>query len=66
MDEEFHVFALFDKDGYPIGFYPSDIWPEPPKGSVEISIAQWREFLDNQGYRKYVDGNVVPTEPKAV
>lgn len=64
--DEISYFATFDADGYPVGFYPSDMWPEPPDGAVEISKAQWQEFMDNPGYRKYVDGEVVEAEPRAV
>jgi hypothetical protein len=60
MEEDIHYFATFDPDGWPTGFYPSDVWPEPPEGAVEISAVQYRELL--QGNRKLVGGKVVEVE----
>ena len=61
---EFH--AVFDASGFPLAFYPSDVWPEPPEGGVLISEADWQEFITYQGLRKWVDGAVVPYDPPVV
>jgi hypothetical protein len=58
--DEIRYFGLFDKDGWPVGFFPSDIWPEPPKGAVEITEDQWRELLLTN--RKFVDGKVIEAQ----
>jgi hypothetical protein len=58
-------FAIFDADGYPEGFFPSDIWPTPPDGATEITTVQYQRLLD--GNCRYVDGDVVdaPSKPAA-
>lgn len=56
--------ATFDDDGRPIGFYPEDVWPKNyPEDAVEITPEQYHEFLNNQGHRAYVNGEVVECEP---
>ncbi len=47
------IFAVFDKDGLPRGFYPSDIWPTPPENAIEISRDDYQEFLEYQGQRRW-------------
>lgn len=42
-------FVMIDVSGNPLGFYPSDIWPTPPAGAVEITEDQYRQWLDGQG-----------------
>jgi hypothetical protein len=56
--------ALFDEQGLPRGFYIPEVHGDAiPNGAVDISHAQWREFLENQGLRRW-DGNaVVPYDP---
>lgn len=60
--------AKFDSVGAPQAFYVSDIWPEQPDGTAEISENQWREFIDNPGLRRWDGTNVVvyapPVEPQ--
>lgn len=56
-------FAMFDTDGFPVGFYPSDIHEVPPAGAVEITEGQWLELINNQGLRRYVGGEIVAYEP---
>lgn len=55
-------FGTFDADGYPTGFYPSDIWPTPPDDAVEITKLQWQRLL--QGDAIFVDGKVQDAPPK--
>lgn len=56
--------ATFDVEGFPIGFYPDDIWPVGyPDDAIEISEAQWFEFISNPGRRKFFNGTVVEYVP---
>lgn len=56
--------ATFDVEGFPIGFYPDDIWPVGyPDDAIEISEAQWFEFISNAGLRKWQNGEVVEFVP---
>lgn len=58
------VRATFNENGFPTGFYPSDVWPEGyPANAVEITLDQWQEFLNFQGARKFVDGQIVEYSP---
>lgn len=62
MLEPVKFFATVDGDGNVTGFFPSDIWPVPPKGAVQITREQWRQFLDYQGVgviHKLLDGELV-------
>lgn len=57
-------FAVFDADGFPLAFYDEEIHGENiPAEAVQIAELEWREFIDNQGYRRMVDGKVEPYEP---
>ena len=62
------IFVTFDNDGFPTAFYPEDIHGENiPAGAVEITEAQWHEFLDNQAARRWVDGKIeeyIPPTPE--
>ncbi len=54
------IFATLDNDGFPTAFYPEDIHGEnTPADTVEITEAQWHEFLDNQAARRWHNGKVV-------
>lgn len=59
------MFAVFDAGGWPLAFYDPEIWRsrELPAGAVELSEAQWREFVENQGRRRWDGAQVVPEEP---
>ncbi|MCD4512469.1 hypothetical protein LQT97_14680 [Brucella pseudogrignonensis] len=37
-----------------------------PAEAIEITDVQWSEFLENLGFRKWEDGEVVPYEPPVV
>lgn len=57
-------------DGFPQSFYAEDVHgprddPDTliPAAAVEITDEQWRELLENQGRRKWQDGEVVEYEP---
>jgi hypothetical protein len=45
--------ATFDQHGLPTGFYEVERSHLAPTGAVPISEAQWREFLDNPGRRRW-------------
>ena len=55
-------YGVFDETGRPSGFYSSDISP-PPEGAVELTEDQWLEFINNDGARAFVKGEVVEIEP---
>jgi len=60
-------FATFDAQGLPIGFYDSEIHKNMiPENAVEISDDVWAEFINNAGFRKFENGQIVeyvPPEP---
>lgn len=53
-------FGIFDRQGLPLAFYNDDVWPvgKIPSGAVKISEAVWREFITNQGRRKWTGGKI--------
>jgi len=53
------IYAKFDENGFPVGFYPEDVYKEQPEGAIEITENQWREFLENQGRRKWNGDTVI-------
>lgn len=61
--------AKFNEDGFPVAFYDTDAYEDCsfiPNDTVVITKEQWKEFLKNQGLRKWVAGKVVeytPPEP---
>ncbi|SKA30956.1 hypothetical protein SAMN05428963_11390 [Consotaella salsifontis] len=65
------TYAKFD-DGHPDGFWREDLFPVRPDGArhpdipadaVEITEAQWRDFVDHPGRRIWQDGAVVAYDP---
>lgn len=63
-------YAVFEKSGFPIAFYSSEIHGTMgedaslvPTDAIEITDAQWQDFIDNQGYRKWLDGDVATYTP---
>jgi hypothetical protein len=61
-------FVRTDENGLPIAFYSLEIHGEDiPPEAVEITIEQWREFLDNPvGRRRLVNGEVVEYTPAPI
>jgi len=60
------VFAKFDDAGFPIGFYTEEIHGDTiPAGSIEISEAHWKEFLNHPGLRRWENGGIVEIDPPA-
>ncbi|WP_418137231.1 hypothetical protein [Agrobacterium sp. El2ro-1b] len=57
-------YATIDENGFPSGFYFADIHGDAiPKEAIEITDAQWLEFIGNPGLRKWVDGQIITVEP---
>lgn len=56
-------FATFNESGFPSAFYNSDINSTIPNGAIEITEAQWREFIDHAGLRKWSGDEVVEYVP---
>ncbi len=60
-------FAIFSEDGWPRGFFTEEVHGENiPAEAIAITDEQWREFVDNPGFRKWENGTVVPYEPPPV
>lgn len=56
--------AVFDVDGYPNGFYPSDVWPKGyPDDAIIITEAQYQELLSSNT-RRWQNGEVVEAPPR--
>lgn len=53
-------YGKFDKDGLPVAFYNDDIWAanKIPGDAVKITRAQWLDFINNSGQRKWLNGKV--------
>lgn len=59
-------FAIFDSEGLPLGFFSADVHGAAiPSAAVPVTDQQWVEFLENQGRRKWVNGEVVEYTPPA-
>lgn len=70
-------FAVFTEEGFPAGFYAEDVHgprmvndiqnPDCliPLEAIEITECQWQEFINNSGYRKWINGDVAAYEPPA-
>jgi len=60
-------YALIDPDGFPTAFYCREIHGNDiPPGTVEITADQWAEFLDNQGRRKWINGQMLEYSPQPI
>lgn len=62
-------YAIFNADGFPTAFYDPEInVNQIPTNAVEITEAQWLEFINNNGLRKFINESVVvyiPAPPMA-
>ncbi len=47
------IYALFDDNGLPKGFFTPVIHEDIPAGAVRITICHWHEFITNQGSRRW-------------
>ena len=62
--DEIKIKATFDKDGFPVSFFPDIIdYKDIPDGAIVISEDQWREFIEHAGQRKWENGEVVTYTP---
>ena len=52
-------YAIVDQDGVVSAFYDTDIHTEIPDGAVEMTDAQWKEYLSDQHMKRFVGGNIV-------
>jgi len=52
-------YAVFDERGIPKAFYDADIHQNIPSDAVKITDEQWLEFINNQGRRAYVNGQII-------
>lgn len=59
--------AVFNSNGFPLAFYDVEINGDGiPAEAIDIADQEWREFINNQGRRRMVDGKVVPYNPPPV
>ena len=59
-------YVVLSPEGFPSGFYDAAVHSTIPQGAVQITDAQWLEFLQNQGRRKWENGQVVEYDPPPV
>ncbi|WP_246659394.1 hypothetical protein [Agrobacterium sp. LC34] len=58
------ISAVFDNEGFPLAFYCDELHGDNvPDNAVEITDVQWRDFIDNPGFRRWVNGEVVAVDP---
>ena len=58
-------FSIFNEHGLPIGHWDTDIHTtgQIPAEAIEITYAQWQELVTHDGFRRFIDGEVIPYEP---
>ncbi|WP_235775114.1 hypothetical protein [Agrobacterium pusense] len=57
-------YATFNESGFPVGFYKDEFHGgQDTDGAIEISEADWIEFLNYLGKRKRKHGGIVPVGP---
>jgi hypothetical protein len=53
-------YTIFDEKGLPIAFYDKEIHKNMiPQEAIEISDEFWLEFINNQGKRAYINGQII-------
>jgi hypothetical protein len=57
------IFALFDDNGQPKGFYTPLVHQSIPEGAVSISVSDWHEFIRYKGLRRWDGEKVVESLP---
>ena len=57
------IYALFDENGIPKGFYTPVIHADIPAGAVRISVEDWHEFITNMDRRRWDGEKVVEYIP---
>lgn len=56
-------YGHFSSEGLPLGFYDDTIHVQMPNGVIKLTDAQWQEFIDNNGLRKWHGGEVQACTP---
>ena len=68
MADDRIMYGVFESDGRPLAFYPTDIYPPQedgslnekiPAGAVHVSGHDWQMLISNQPLARYVNGTVV-------
>lgn len=60
-------YAIFDDNGFPLAFYSREIHGDSiPENAVEISDGIWGEFIENQGFRRWVNGEILIYQPEPI
>ena len=57
------IYALFDDNGLPKGFFTPVIHADIPAGAVRISVEDWHEFITNMDRRRWDGEKVVEYVP---
>ena len=57
-------YGKFSGDGKAVAFYVDTI-NDIPVGAIALSEPQWRELVENQHTRRFIDGQIVEIEPPA-
>lgn len=57
------VFAVFDANGLPKGFYTPVIHQNIPKEAVPVSVEQWHQLIGNKGKCRWDGEKVVEYFP---
>jgi len=58
-----HVFAVFDANGLPKGFYTPVIHSSIPSEAIPISIEHWHQLIGNKGKCRWDGEKVVEYFP---
>lgn len=47
------IYALFDAEGFPTGFYTPVIHEKIPHSAIRITTVEWHEFITHKGSRRW-------------
>lgn len=57
------IYALFDEDGHPKGFFTPVVHSRIPGDAIRISVSHWHEFIRNKGLRRWDGEKPVKYDP---
>ncbi|SNS07687.1 hypothetical protein SAMN04488503_2603 [Humidesulfovibrio mexicanus] len=57
------IYALFDENGHPKGFYTPVVHSRIPGDAIRISVSHWHEFIRNKGLRRWDGEKPVKYDP---
>lgn len=57
------IYALFDENGHPQGFYTPVVHSRIPGKAIKISVLHWHEFIRNKGLRRWDGEKPVKYDP---